>query len=289
MLSCMTLLIFDVDGTLIDETTKSHAPALPELLGTLKAQGNKIALITGRFVLPQSLLDLVQPDAWALGNGNRIFMAADGAGGEDVNEGCVKGDCVEQHVLTSVEVQTALDVLGDLPLIVVGSALKDHPVNFVSEFEHPRWDAGRSGGHILPLTEMMHHEVLHVMFMGAHAPEMRKRLLHALPHLNITGGMPPYLDCVNVYPGQASKHLALQKIAARLGIPLAEVIAFGDSDNDLEMLRVAGHAVQVGEMPYLKDLCHDQVSCPLIGLPVWLEQHVLRKAHVQNIGVSEKA
>lgn len=264
MLCRMTLFVFDVDGTLIDETTKLHAPALPELLQALKSQGNQIALSTGRFVLPTSLLDLLKPDAWALGNGNRIFMAAGG----------VDGASVEQHVLTRDDVQTTLDVLEDLPLIVVGSAVTDRPVNFVSEFDHPRWDGGRPGGHILPLSAMKHHDVLHIMFMGEQAPEMRQRLLRALPHLNITGGMPPYLDCVNVYSGEARKHLALQKIAAMLGVPLTEVIAFGDSDNDLEMLQMAGHAVQVGDMPYLKDLCHDQVSCPLIGLPLWLEQYL---------------
>ncbi|GEM46356.1 HAD hydrolase family protein [Deinococcus cellulosilyticus] len=255
----MPLLAFDLDGTLIDESTKTHAPQLAEQLKTLRQQECKIALITGRFVLPPQILDLVQPDAWALGNGNRIFVA---------------DRCVSRHFLSEIEVQTALDLLGDLKLTVVGSAITDRPVNFVFDCDDPRWDPGRPGGHILPLTDMADHDVLHVMFMGEDAPIMRERLLSALPDLNVTGGIPPYTDCVNLYARQAKKHLTLQTIAELLQVSMDETIAFGDSDNDLEMLQAAGHAVQVGDMPYLNGICQDQVSCPLVGLPEWLDRFV---------------
>ncbi|KAB7789022.1 HAD-IIB family hydrolase [Bifidobacterium leontopitheci] len=46
-------------------------------------------------------------------------------------------------------------------------------------------------------------------------------------------------------PG-VNKGTALEKVAQRLGVPLADTIAIGDSDNDLEMIQVAGVGVAMG-------------------------------------------
>jgi phosphoglycolate phosphatase (TIGR01487 family) len=43
-----------------------------------------------------------------------------------------------------------------------------------------------------------------------------------------------------------SKGLALQKLAADMGIPVREFLAMGDSENDLEMIQAAGVGVAVG-------------------------------------------
>ena len=46
-------------------------------------------------------------------------------------------------------------------------------------------------------------------------------------------------------PG-VTKATGLAEVAARLGVAAADVIAFGDMPNDLEMLRWAGHGVAMG-------------------------------------------
>jgi len=46
---------------------------------------------------------------------------------------------------------------------------------------------------------------------------------------------------------KASKGDALQAACAHLGISTAEVVAFGDSENDIEMFRVAGASVAMGQ------------------------------------------
>lgn len=255
----MSLYVFDLDGTLIDEPTRVPAQQTAHLLQSLKRHGHHIAIITGRFVLPPHFLELFQPDAHALGNGNRIF---------------IRQKPVQQHPLTPEDVRNALELWQDLKLEPVGSAMLDRPANFVAHPMDPRWDPHRAHGHILPLSEMENADVLHLMFMGSDAPEMRQRLKQNLPHLNITGGLPPYSDCVNVYAALANKGHALKTMAEHLGIDLQDTVVFGDSDNDLEMLTLAGHAVQVGDMPYLREVCHEQVSCPLVGLPEWLHRRL---------------
>jgi Cof subfamily protein (haloacid dehalogenase superfamily) len=50
---------------------------------------------------------------------------------------------------------------------------------------------------------------------------------------------------LEVFDPSASKGQALQWLAGRLGVNLDEVMAFGDSSNDLDMLRLAGTGVAI--------------------------------------------
>lgn len=58
---------------------------------------------------------------------------------------------------------------------------------------------------------------------------------------------------LHVVPGEAGKEHALRRICAELGIAAEEVVAVGDSETDLEMLRWAGLGVAVADgMPEVK-------------------------------------
>ena len=54
---------------------------------------------------------------------------------------------------------------------------------------------------------------------------------------------------IELSPKGVDKGSALSSLAAHLGIPLEEVIAVGDNDNDLPMLRTAGLSVSMGNAP----------------------------------------
>jgi len=51
---------------------------------------------------------------------------------------------------------------------------------------------------------------------------------------------------VEISPPSTTKATGLAEVALRLGVPAADVVAFGDMPNDLEMLRWAGHGVAMG-------------------------------------------
>jgi Cof subfamily protein (haloacid dehalogenase superfamily) len=57
---------------------------------------------------------------------------------------------------------------------------------------------------------------------------------------------PPYLNIVN---RQADKGRALAIVCERLGVPLAESMAIGDAQPDLEMMRPAGVSIAMGNAP----------------------------------------
>ena len=56
-------------------------------------------------------------------------------------------------------------------------------------------------------------------------------------------------DYLEIIPVAASKGAALSRLAAYLNVPLARVVAVGDQENDLEMLREAGLGVAMPEAP----------------------------------------
>jgi hydroxymethylpyrimidine pyrophosphatase-like HAD family hydrolase len=63
-------------------------------------------------------------------------------------------------------------------------------------------------------------------------------------HADLTFSHPRGL--VEVSPPGITKATGLAEVAQRHGVPAADVVAFGDMPNDLEMLRWAGHGVAMG-------------------------------------------
>ena len=81
----------------------------------------------------------------------------------------------------------------------------------------------------------------------AFPPGARIALRHAEPHL------------VQIHHPLADKGIALQRIAARLGVSKAQVMAIGASDDDLGMMEWAGFAVATANAsPAVRQLA-DQV------------------------------
>ncbi|MFC1966595.1 Cof-type HAD-IIB family hydrolase [Chloroflexota bacterium] len=59
----------------------------------------------------------------------------------------------------------------------------------------------------------------------------------------------PGVDFINVVAAGVSKGKALEALASFLGIPLTEVIAIGDGDNDVSLLSTAGLGIAMGNAP----------------------------------------
>ncbi|RZT84536.1 HAD superfamily hydrolase (TIGR01484 family) [Pseudonocardia sediminis] len=79
---------------------------------------------------------------------------------------------------------------------------------------------------------------------------------------------------VTVVAAGVSKASGLARVAQRLGIDRADVLAVGDGDNDREMLRWAGHGVAMGQAPDTVRSDADEVTAPVTadGLAETLER-----------------
>ncbi len=63
------------------------------------------------------------------------------------------------------------------------------------------------------------------------------------------------LDLLDIMPEDTTKGSGIEILAQKLNIPVSEVVAFGDSDNDESMLRAAGFSVAMGNADdYIKEI-----------------------------------
>lgn len=89
--------------------------------------------------------------------------------------------------------------------------------------------------------------------------------------LFVTRSLPHYVE-ISGLEGRKSNALAF--VCERWGIDPARVLAFGDADNDIDMLRFAGHGVAVGGMNDEVRTAADAVAPPVDedGVAVYLEK-----------------
>lgn len=85
-------------------------------------------------------------------------------------------------------------------------------------------------------------------------------------------------DWYQIKSRKAGKHYAVLEVCKQLGIPMAEVVAFGDDTNDIEMLRVCGMGVAVANaISEAKSVANFVCgSNEEDGVARWLEENVLQ-------------
>ncbi|WP_161881422.1 HAD hydrolase family protein [Deinococcus alpinitundrae] len=242
------LLAFDLDGTLILEASLSVPEATISALARLRRLDVQAAVVTGRDQPPPGVLAAAQPTAVATSNGGHIE---------------INGQVHTSLRFSEAELAAVLGHrLGNARVI----AFTPHAiyVDVPPGVTAPEWLARREH---FPLSEAPAGEIIKVGFYHPEVASWRDELRSGgFGHLVFTGARLPYPEFLTVTPAGADKGAALSVIAEQLGVPMAQVTAFGDSDNDEAMLAVAGRAVQVGHLPLLAPYAHEQVERPeLLG------------------------
>jgi Cof subfamily protein (haloacid dehalogenase superfamily) len=235
------LVATDVDGTLLDPDDRV-TPRAAAVIGRLVASGAGFVLVTGR--PPRWIPPVVAQLAVA-----RLAVCANGA---------VLYDAADDRVLwsrtfppeTLAELAAAVeDTLpgGGLAVERVGGSAFDGTVEqFVAEpdYEHawPNPDhaaADRTALLAEPAVKML------VRASSMSSDAMVAALRPAVGGVaDVTFSHPRGL--VELSPPGVTKATGLAEVARRLDVSPADVVAFGDMPNDLEMLAWAGHGVAMG-------------------------------------------
>ena len=235
------LLAFDLDGTLLtDDKTVPEDSA--RALARLRDLGCRTVVITGRDRVPRDVLEAARPDGWATNNGGTVSV-----GGETRTEAG----------FTPEELRAVLAVA--LPEARVVAYGRDTLYLDPQGGEAPAWLAERA---LKPLRDAEGEHILKVAVYHPQAADWAGQLRASQPHLTFTGAQEPYVEFLTVTPTGADKGAALVALAEALSVPLAATVAFGDSDNDVAMLELAGLAVQVGDLPLLAPHADAQVDSP---------------------------
>lgn len=243
------LIAFDMDGTVLDE----HKKILPEtkrLLERASSQGIVIVPATGRPFCG------ISEEIYHL-QGVQYVLTCNGAGIYERDSGaCLYEDSIDlQRMLPLIERLDALEVMAD-PFLKGKSLMNERKRSLVEQMrisEELKEYIYTSRIMVPDLAEYLRQqgddvEKLTINFVEQEDGTRRDydevlEVLRDFPDLNaVSGGM----HNIEVTKKDVSKASGLRWLGEYLGISMEEMIAFGDSGNDLAMIEAAGVGVAMG-------------------------------------------
>ena len=218
---------FDVDGTLLSHKTKQIPPSAIRALEILKAKGIPCIISTGRQIHQMDLLPMggVTFDGYITMNGqltmdkNRQPLYAKPLRGE-VLEFALKLFREKKVPVIFVE-QDTLYVNEDGPLVRSVQESISSKLPPVGEY---------TGGNVYQACVYINDQETAML------DPVRGKCVITRWHAN----------AVDIIAPDGGKRAAVEQYCRDNGWARAEIIAFGDSDNDLEMIRYAGIGVALG-------------------------------------------
>lgn len=219
---------FDIDGTLVSLKTKVYPPSARAAIARLRENGVQCFVATGRSkfeIASEHLLDGITFDGYLTNNGQDAY-SADGkllyGTPLDPGDAAALLDWVERTGAACWMVSAEQSLLNRLDADVEAAMVSIHT-------QPPTL------GDLRPMLQKPIYKI--VLFVPK--AELEQALLLA-PHSCTTQWFPCGHDVISVEGG---KRNAMFGVLARCGLTAQEAIAFGDSENDVEMLRAAGIGV----------------------------------------------
>ena len=255
------LIALDLDGTVLTDE-KTVTPRTAKAIATAAERGITVVPVTGRPMsgLPEDLLKIC---------GIKYVISSNGALTEDISSAAVSGfsgkpgacagvtggrtvrseflsrDTVEKIVELCVSHGATFNIFID----GLGYCLPQSYHDLITRFTGKPLDdyvkkSRRMTEDLDALLESSGSRVENIWIKAKDQAE-RDRLSSQIKALGARTVLTAATD-VEVGSPQADKGLALNALAKALGIPRSQILAIGDNDNDLGMLREAGTAVAMG-------------------------------------------
>lgn len=227
------LVAFDLDGTLLDGD-KRLTERTAQAVRALSAAGCHCLLASGRMYR-----DCMEPLVARLGLTTPVIgyngaLVVDPSDNTVLSENPIPADLVVELMRHADEHRRHLNLYHDDRLYCRArnhwSELYQSRTGAVTHYRDDlyTWFAGRPSTKCLLLDQPA--AIARIL------PEFQERYSG---RLHVTVSDPEYLELGN--PG-ATKGWALRAVCERLGVPVSESVAFGDSLNDLPLLEAAGRA-----------------------------------------------
>lgn len=233
------LIAMDLDGTLNNDLKTIDPPTRASLMEAQR-QGVRLLLASAR-PLPGLYRDR---DALALANHGGLLMAYNGGVIADAATGAVLS-------ATRMPFEAARDVLRLLESLPVTPILDDGARFYVTDRNGYKVDYEcrnnrMTCAEVPNLADFLHFAPCKILMSTdpGGIKGVQAQIAAALPDgLTVVQTAPFYLE---VIPSSVNKGLGLRAACAAIGLSPEEAIAFGDSENDIEMLHAAGMGVAMG-------------------------------------------
>ncbi len=242
-------VFFDIDGTLVNDR-KSVLKSTKEAIKIVKGQGVLVGVATGRgpfFV--KDLMDDLDLDFAVTYNGQYIFNKERVLFASPIDKRSLRQVIAyAKENRKEIAMGTRQDVIGSRIMSFGLSPLSQLVSRFVPKFltRTVSHSFNRMVSKALPqkeddLLDLINQPIYQVLMLMT--PEESNQAASEFEYLKFTRSNPFAADIIN--QGN-SKLEGIRRVGKEYGFDLNQVMAFGDSDNDLEMLAGVGMSVAMG-------------------------------------------
>lgn len=238
------LLVTDIDGTLLKDngTIGTHTK---QLLEKVYSMGIHIAIATGRSqaALPEIIYKMPCFEYVITGNGTSIYY---------IPERKLIYDCKMPAVLAAKIIDVFIESGFQMEVVIEGRAyvsdeyynnplILNIPQNMVKYVQSTRFPTPD----IYKLTQEHIDDIESLVLVIDDINEKRiiRNRVEQFENIYVTTSVDHYIECNHI---EARKGRTMEKLGRMLGVSIDEIIAFGDSENDLDMIECAGIGVAMG-------------------------------------------
>lgn len=233
------LFLFDVDGTLYDNANKQVDLSSIKAIEMLKKQGHEIAIATGR---ARFMLDPIEPfipliDHFVVVNGQQVIA----------NQTVIHEETIHPRLI-----QRLIDSLVEMGITYGFESSHQEAVSEIND--RVRFAFAQLDLRVPPEHKTLHQEAPIFQMWCFCDEDKAEQLKTANPEFHFVRWLSVGYDIIKK---GTSKGLGVQILASHLGYQKENMVAFGDGDNDIEMMNEVGLGIAMGNgTPLLKKASH---------------------------------
>ena len=220
-------IFFDIDGTLVSFRTHGVPQSALDALETVRRRGIRLFIATGRHYSDLNNIGSLSFDAYVTLNGQYCYD----------DRGVIYKNCIRREDIAAVVSRIEREPFACM-------FIEEHRM-YMNLMDDRAREAQRlinfPDPDIRPARTALDADIYQLMpFVGREHGDALMRDLH---YSRSTRWNPIFMDVV---PEGGSKKVGIDAVLKTYGIDRSETMAFGDGQNDIEMLRHAGIGVAMG-------------------------------------------
>lgn len=223
-------IFFDVDGTLISHRKHAVPISTIDAIARLRKQGILTFVATGRhpIELKKLLPDYLEFDAYLCLNGMYCFN---------------RQEVISTKPIPKEDIKGLLKTLNLKPFPCTFITQDEMYMNYANDLvAEVQRDISSDVSNTKDISHVLQEDILQVIPYGLDDKEI-STVLEYMPHCKATSWHKRARDII---VREGGKDIGIQEILQYYNLDVSQIMAFGDGDNDVKMLEIAGIAVAMG-------------------------------------------